>query len=55
MKNIAVFASGTGSNFLAILNAIEQGHIHANLSILISDRPKSKAIEKANEIRNEQL
>jgi len=55
MKNIAVFASGTGSNFLAILNAIEQGHIHANLSILISDRPKSKAIEKAKNLQIEFL
>ncbi len=47
MKNIAVFASGTGSNFQAIHEAIQNKEINANISLLISDRPKSKAVEKA--------
>ena len=47
MKNIAVFASGTGSNFDAIYEAIKNKEIPARLSLLISDRPKSKAVEKA--------
>lgn len=47
MKNIAVFASGTGSNFLNIYNAIQKNELMANLKILISDRPKSKSVEKA--------
>lgn len=47
MKNIAVFASGTGSNFLAIYNAINEKKIDAKLSLFVSDRPKSKSVEKA--------
>lgn len=47
MKKIAVFASGTGSNFQAINEAIEKGDINAELCILISDRPNSLSIEKA--------
>jgi len=47
MKNIAIFASGTGSNFIAIYNAIQNGYLNCNLELLISDKPKSKAIEKA--------
>lgn len=48
MKNIAVFASGTGSNFQAIHEAIEKKEIDAKITLLVSDRPKSKAVEKAN-------
>ena len=48
MTNIAVFASGTGSNFVAILDAIEQGTLSANCVLLVSDRPKAKVIDKAN-------
>ena len=55
MKNIAVFASGTGSNFIAIYNAINNNEINANLSILISDRPKSKSVEKAQKLNIEYL
>ena len=47
MKNIAIFASGTGSNFLAINDSINNGYLNCSLELLISDRPQSKAIEKA--------
>lgn len=47
MKNIAVFASGTGSNFLAIYEAIKRNELNVNLKLLISDRPKSKSVDKA--------
>ena len=47
MKNIAVFASGTGSNFLAINESINSGSLKANLAILVSDKPFSKAVENA--------
>ncbi len=45
--NIAVFASGKGSNFSAIIKAIKKGAIKANLSLLISDNPKAGAIGRA--------
>ncbi len=45
--NIAVFASGRGSNFAAIIRAVKKGKIKANLALLVSDNPKAKAIAKA--------
>lgn len=47
MKNIAVFASGTGSNFVAIHEAIRNKELDANITLLVSDRPKSKAVTSA--------
>jgi len=45
--NIVVLASGSGSNFQAILNAIEQGTIDAQVVRLIASRAGIGAIEKA--------
>lgn len=47
MKNIAVFASGRGTNFSAVVRAIKKGKIKANLALLVSDNPKAGAIGKA--------
>ncbi|WP_408009154.1 phosphoribosylglycinamide formyltransferase [Pseudalkalibacillus sp. A8] len=47
MKNIAVFASGTGSNFQAIVDASESGTLEAKVTLLVCDRPGVKAIERA--------
>lgn len=47
MKNIAVFASGTGSNFQAIMDAIASERLQANLVLLVSDKPMCKAVERA--------
>ena len=48
MKNIAVFASGNGTNFEAIVNAVEKGLIKdACVKILICDKSKAYAIERA--------
>jgi phosphoribosylglycinamide formyltransferase-1 len=47
MRCICVFASGTGSNFDAIVKASKQGILNANISLLVSDKPNSKAVEKA--------
>lgn len=51
MKRLAIFASGRGSNFLAIHDAILKQELHAEISLVVSDRPKSKAIENAK-LRN---
>ena len=50
MKNIAVFASGTGSNFVAINKAIDDELLDANLVLLVSDRPSCKALKSAQEL-----
>ena len=38
LKNIIVFASGSGSNFQSLIDAIECGDIHANIRALVVDR-----------------
>lgn len=43
-----VFASGSGSNFQSILNAIDAGKLHANVSGLVVSRSNAGAIQKAN-------
>ncbi len=45
--NIAVFASGRGTNFGAITRAVKKGKIKANLSLLVCDNPKAGAINRA--------
>jgi len=45
--NIAVFASGRGTNFGAIIRAAKLGKIKANLSLLVCDTPKAGAIGRA--------
>jgi phosphoribosylglycinamide formyltransferase-1 len=46
--NIGVFASGRGSNFQAILSAIELGNLPARVTVLLSNRSDAGAIEIAN-------
>jgi len=45
--NIAVFASGRGTNFAAIIRAVKRGKIKANLSLLVCDNPHAGAIGRA--------
>lgn len=47
LRNIAVLASGNGSNFQAIVEAVERGKIKANLKLLVSDNPKAYCLERA--------
>jgi phosphoribosylglycinamide formyltransferase-1 len=47
MKNIAVFASGRGSNFSAIVRAARKGIFKANLTLLVCDNPKAPVLGKA--------
>ena len=46
-KRIAVLASGRGSNFQAVIDAIQDGKIPAACVALITDNPKAYAIERA--------
>jgi len=46
--NIAIFASGRGTNFSAIVRAAKKGKIPgANISLLVCDNPKAPVIAKA--------
>lgn len=50
MKNLVVFASGSGSNFKSIYNNIEKNEIEdTRISLLISNNPKSKVVSFAEE------
>ena len=44
---IAIFASGRGSNFDAVLKAIRDGHLAAEIVAVVSDQPGAQVIEKA--------
>lgn len=44
---IGVLASGRGSNFQSIIDAIGDGRLSARITILISDNPRAGAIERA--------
>jgi phosphoribosylglycinamide formyltransferase-1 len=46
-KRIAVLASGRGSNFQAVIDAIAAGKVPARCVALITDNPKAYAIERA--------
>ncbi len=54
MSNIVVFASGSGSNFLSIINSVESGDLKARLVGLISNKNGIGAIDhaKKNSIPN---
>lgn len=46
---IAVFASGTGSNFKAIVNSIENGILCSEIAVLITNNPDAGALGYAKE------
>ena len=50
-KKIAVLASGRGSNFQAVIDAIQDGKIPATCGALITDNPKAYAIERAKKAK----
>lgn len=47
MKRLAVFASGQGSNFEAIVSACESGRLAAEVVLLVCDHPEAKVVERA--------
>lgn len=46
-KQLAVFASGTGTNFEAIARACAEGAIPADVAVMVCDKPGAAVIEKA--------
>ena len=47
MHNLAVFASGTGSNFEAIADACADGRLDARVVLMVCDKPGAPVVEKA--------
>ena len=50
MKNLAVFASGTGTNFVAIAKACAAGAINARVALLVCDKPGAPVLDRAKEL-----
>ena len=46
MKKLAVFASGSGTNFEAIAQACADGRLNARVALLVCDVPGAKALER---------
>src|SRR3990172_6986525 len=53
--NIGVLASGRGSNFQSIIDAVESGYIQADMRLLITDNPEAFALERARKYGIEHL
>lgn len=51
MKKFAVFASGNGSNFEAIAKRMREENWDAELSLLVTDKPQAKAVERAEALK----
>jgi phosphoribosylglycinamide formyltransferase 1 len=47
---IAVFLSGRGSNFLAIQQAVQQGHVNADISLVFSNKKEAQGLIRAQEL-----
>jgi phosphoribosylglycinamide formyltransferase 1 len=47
MKKLAVFASGSGTNYEAIVTACEEGKIDAIVEILVCDKANAYVLERA--------
>ena len=50
---LAVFASGSGSNYEAIVEACRDGRIDAEVVLLVCDKPGAKVLERAKRFGTE--
>ena len=48
MAKIAVFASGSGSNFQAIAEAVAKGTLDASVELVVTDKPGAFVVTRAN-------
>ena len=49
MKNLAIFASGTGTNFTAIAAACARKELDARVVLLVCDKPGAPVLQRARE------
>ena len=54
-RNIGILISGRGSNMQAIIDAIASGNLDAKISVVISNRPNAKGLERAKKASIETL
>lgn len=47
MTNLAVLCSGRGTDLQSIIDAIQRGELNAEISIVLTDKPKVMALERA--------
>jgi phosphoribosylglycinamide formyltransferase 1 len=47
MKQIAIFASGSGSNFQALVDSVQDGSLQASVKLLVCDQPNAFVMERA--------
>lgn len=47
---IAVFASGSGSNFVALEEACRKGELNAEIVLLVTDKPAAYVVERAQQL-----
>lgn len=52
---IAIFASGSGSNFEALAVACKEGKVDAEVALMVCDKPSAKVIERAERLGIEAL
>ncbi len=50
MTPIAIFASGTGTNFEALCRACLEGEISARVALLVCDKPGAEVVERAQRL-----
>ncbi|MCR4909878.1 MAG: phosphoribosylglycinamide formyltransferase [Bacteroidales bacterium] len=50
MHNLAVFASGTGTNFVAIASACASGVLDARVAVMVCDKPGAAVIDRARQM-----
>lgn len=48
---IAIFATGSGSNFQAIVDQVQKGKLDVSIELLVCDRPQAYAVERAMEAK----
>lgn len=47
---IAVFASGSGTNFVALEEACRNGELNAEIAVLVTDKPNALVVERAQKV-----
>lgn len=51
VRKLAIFASGSGSNFEAIVQAVQQGQLQGvEVTLLVCDKPGAKVLERAERL-----
>ncbi|MDH6352021.1 phosphoribosylglycinamide formyltransferase-1 [Brevibacillus sp. 1238] len=51
MRKLAIFASGSGSNFEAIVQAVQAGRLPGvEVALLVCDKPQAKVLERAERL-----